>query len=98
MMLLNDTIALLWVLPDDADTVAAKGFRFIHVASNSFYLGAGRWVSNIPEATAGANLSRPGRTCNTPLPPSLSVNLSTTTSHPHSSPAPSTHSRTSPPR
>ncbi|KAH9165511.1 N-acetylhexosaminidase [Lactarius sanguifluus] len=31
----------LWVLPDDADTVAAKGFRFIHVASNSFYLDCG---------------------------------------------------------
>ncbi|KAH9073561.1 hypothetical protein EDB83DRAFT_82461 [Lactarius deliciosus] len=95
MMFLNDTIALLWILSDDATTVAAMGFCFIHVASNSFYLdcGADRWVSNIPEATAGANFSRPGRTCNTPLP--LSVSLSTTTSRPHR-PTPSTHSRTSP--
>ncbi|KAH9044032.1 hypothetical protein EDB83DRAFT_1575099 [Lactarius deliciosus] len=38
MMFLNDTIALLWILSDDAATVAAMGFRFIHVASNSFYL------------------------------------------------------------
>ncbi|KAH8992266.1 family 20 glycoside hydrolase, partial [Lactarius hatsudake] len=38
MMFLNDTITLLWILSDDAATVAAKGFRFIHVASNSFYL------------------------------------------------------------
>jgi hypothetical protein len=28
----------VWISSDDAAAVAAKGFRFIHAASNSFYL------------------------------------------------------------
>ncbi|KAH8992276.1 beta-hexosaminidase [Lactarius hatsudake] len=50
LTLSNDTIALVWISSDDATAVAAKGFRFIHAASNSFYLdcGAGEWVGNDP--------------------------------------------------
>ncbi|KAH9073564.1 N-acetylhexosaminidase [Lactarius deliciosus] len=50
LTLSNDTIALVWISSDNAAAVAAKGFRFIHAASNSFYLdcGAGGWVGNNP--------------------------------------------------
>ncbi|KAH9955283.1 N-acetylhexosaminidase [Lactifluus volemus] len=50
LTLSNDTIALVWISSEDAAAVAAKGFRFIHAASNSFYLdcGAGGWVGNYP--------------------------------------------------
>ncbi|KAH9983700.1 N-acetylhexosaminidase [Russula compacta] len=46
----NDTIAMVWISSADAAAVAAKGFRFVHAASNSFYLdcGAGGWVGNDP--------------------------------------------------
>ncbi|KAH9073567.1 N-acetylhexosaminidase [Lactarius deliciosus] len=50
LTLSKDTIAMVWISSDDAAAVAAKGFRFIHAASNSFYLdcGAGGWVGNFP--------------------------------------------------
>ncbi|KAH9960978.1 N-acetylhexosaminidase [Lactifluus volemus] len=50
LTLSNDTIALVWISSEDAAAVAAKGFRFIHAASNSFYLdcGAGGWVGDYP--------------------------------------------------
>ncbi|KAH9960972.1 glycoside hydrolase superfamily [Lactifluus volemus] len=41
LTLSNDTIALVWISSEDAAAVAAKGFRFIHAASNSFYLDCG---------------------------------------------------------
>jgi hexosaminidase len=31
-------VARVWISSADAASVAAKGFRFIHAASNSFYL------------------------------------------------------------
>jgi hexosaminidase len=50
LTLSNDTIAMVWISSSDAAAVAAKGFRFIHAASNSFYLdcGAGGWVGDNP--------------------------------------------------
>ncbi|KAH9044042.1 N-acetylhexosaminidase [Lactarius deliciosus] len=50
LTLSKDTIAMVWISSDDAAAVAAKGFRIIHAASNSFYLdcGAGGWVGNFP--------------------------------------------------
>ncbi|KAI9442927.1 N-acetylhexosaminidase [Lactarius indigo] len=50
LTLSNETIALVWISSDNAAAVAAKGFRFIHAASNSFYLdcGAGEWLGNDP--------------------------------------------------
>ncbi|KAF8262392.1 glycoside hydrolase family 20 protein [Lactarius quietus] len=50
LTLSNDTIAMVWISSADAAAVAAKGFRFVHAASNSFYLdcGAGGWVGNNP--------------------------------------------------
>ncbi|KAH9055259.1 N-acetylhexosaminidase [Lactarius vividus] len=44
----------VWISSDDAAAVAAKGFRFIHVASNSFYLdcGAGELVGNDPSGNS----------------------------------------------
>ncbi|KAI0261973.1 N-acetylhexosaminidase [Gloeopeniophorella convolvens] len=50
LTLSNDTIAMVWISSDDAAAVAAKGFRFVHAASNSFYLdcGAGGWVGANP--------------------------------------------------
>ncbi|KAF8262397.1 N-acetylhexosaminidase [Lactarius quietus] len=50
LTLSNDTIAMVWISSEDAAAVAAKGFRFIHAASTSFYLdcGAGEWVGNDP--------------------------------------------------
>ncbi|KAH9960970.1 glycoside hydrolase superfamily [Lactifluus volemus] len=64
LTLSNDTIALVWISSEDAAAVAAKGFRFIHAASNSFYLdcGAGGWVGNYPQATVGASPLRHGKT------------------------------------
>ncbi|KAN0127976.1 Glycoside hydrolase superfamily [Lactarius tabidus] len=46
----SDTIAMVWISSEDAAAVAAKGYRFVHAASNSFYLdcGAGGWVGNNP--------------------------------------------------
>ncbi|KAH9035873.1 N-acetylhexosaminidase [Lactarius pseudohatsudake] len=54
LTLSNDTIALVWISSDNAAAVAAKGFRFIHAASNSFYLdcGAGGWVGNNPRGNS----------------------------------------------
>lgn len=42
----NDTITLVWISSQDALSVAEKGFRFVHAASDYFYLdcGAGGWV------------------------------------------------------
>ncbi|KAH9990282.1 N-acetylhexosaminidase [Russula vinacea] len=50
LTLSNDTIVLVWISSSDAAAVAAKGFRFVHAASNSFYLdcGAGGWLGNYP--------------------------------------------------
>ncbi|KAI0250413.1 N-acetylhexosaminidase [Lactifluus subvellereus] len=50
LTLSNDTIVLVWISSVDAAAVAAKGFRFIHAASDSFYLdcGAGGWVGDFP--------------------------------------------------
>ncbi|KAI9451110.1 N-acetylhexosaminidase [Lactarius psammicola] len=50
LTLSNDTIALVWISSDNAVAVAEKGYRFIHAASNSFYLdcGAGGWVGSNP--------------------------------------------------
>ncbi|KAI9436475.1 glycoside hydrolase superfamily [Lactarius indigo] len=50
LTLSNDTIALVWISSDNAAAVAAKGFRFVHATSNSFYLdcGAGGWVGANP--------------------------------------------------
>jgi hexosaminidase len=48
--LANNTIALVWISSDDAVAVAKKGFRFIHAASDYFYLdcGAGSWLGAFP--------------------------------------------------
>jgi hexosaminidase len=48
--LANNTIALVWISSEDAAVVAKKGFRFIHAASDYFYLdcGAGAWVGAFP--------------------------------------------------
>jgi len=54
LTLSNDTIAMVWISSADAAAVAAKGFRFVHAASNSFYLdcGAGGWVGNNPSGNS----------------------------------------------
>ncbi|KAH9953189.1 N-acetylhexosaminidase [Russula dissimulans] len=46
----NDTIAMVWISSANAAAVAAKGYRFIHAASNYFYLdcGAGGWLGDFP--------------------------------------------------
>jgi len=50
LTLSNDTIAMVWRTSSNAAAVAAKGFRFVHAASNSFYLdcGAGSFLGNVP--------------------------------------------------
>ncbi|KAI0049438.1 glycoside hydrolase family 20 protein [Auriscalpium vulgare] len=44
----NDTIIMVWISSQNAASVAQKGFRFIHAASDYFYLdcGAGEWLGN----------------------------------------------------
>ncbi|EKM79144.1 hypothetical protein AGABI1DRAFT_113758 [Agaricus bisporus var. burnettii JB137-S8] len=44
----NDTIVMVWISSDDVKAVADKGYRFIHAASDYFYLdcGGGGWVGN----------------------------------------------------
>ncbi|TFK34865.1 beta-hexosaminidase [Crucibulum laeve] len=44
--LANDTVILVWISSADAASVAARGFKFIHAASDYFYLdcGGGGWV------------------------------------------------------
>jgi hexosaminidase len=42
----NDTIVLVWISSENAASVAQKGFKFVHAASDYFYLdcGHGGWV------------------------------------------------------
>ncbi|KAL0064301.1 Glucosamine-6-phosphate isomerase (Glucosamine-6-phosphate deaminase) (GNPDA) (GlcN6P deaminase) [Marasmius tenuissimus] len=49
----NDTVVFVWISSDDAKAVAKKGFRFVHAASDYFYLdcGAGEWIGD----NGGAN-------------------------------------------
>lgn len=48
--LANDTVVMVWISSADAATVAQKGFKFVHAASDYFYLdcGAGGWVGQNP--------------------------------------------------
>ncbi|KAG5644765.1 hypothetical protein DXG03_007673 [Asterophora parasitica] len=52
--LANDTIALVWISSANAATVAQKGFKFIHAASDYFYLdcGGGGWVGQNPNGNS----------------------------------------------
>jgi len=61
LALSKDTIAMVWISSTDAAAVAEKGFRFVHAASNSFYLdcGAGGWVGDFP---AGNSWCEPFKT------------------------------------
>jgi hexosaminidase len=54
LTLSNDTIAMVWISSENAAAVATKGYRFIHAASNSFYLdcGAGEWLGNDPRGNS----------------------------------------------
>ncbi|KAH8985200.1 hypothetical protein EDB86DRAFT_3105794 [Lactarius hatsudake] len=64
LTLSNDTIALVWISSDDATAVAAEGFRFTHAGPihSTWTAGLVDGWENTLEATAGASLSRPGRT------------------------------------
>lgn len=44
----NDTIVLVWISSEHVGSVAQKGFRLIHAASDFFYLdcGGGGWIGN----------------------------------------------------
>ncbi|KAL0572960.1 Glucosamine-6-phosphate isomerase (Glucosamine-6-phosphate deaminase) (GNPDA) (GlcN6P deaminase) [Marasmius crinis-equi] len=46
----NDTVVFVWISSTDAQSVAAKGYRLIHAASDYFYLdcGHGGWVGANP--------------------------------------------------
>lgn len=50
LTLSSDTVAMVWRTSSNAAAVAAKGFRFVHAASDSFYLdcGAGNMLGNNP--------------------------------------------------
>ncbi|KAA1473838.1 hypothetical protein DENSPDRAFT_882330 [Dentipellis sp. KUC8613] len=54
LTLSNETIVLVWISSQDAASVAQKGFRFIHSASDYFYLdcGAGGWVGANPDGNS----------------------------------------------
>ncbi|KAL0565696.1 Glucosamine-6-phosphate isomerase (Glucosamine-6-phosphate deaminase) (GNPDA) (GlcN6P deaminase) [Marasmius crinis-equi] len=49
----NDTVVFVWISSADAKSVAQKGYRFVHAASDYFYLdcGAGEWLGD----NGGAN-------------------------------------------
>ncbi|ETW82220.1 glycoside hydrolase family 20 protein [Heterobasidion irregulare TC 32-1] len=42
----NDTVVMVWISSENAAAVAQKGYRFVHAASDYFYLdcGAGEWI------------------------------------------------------
>ncbi|TFY71905.1 hypothetical protein EVG20_g1110 [Dentipellis fragilis] len=46
--LANDTIVMVWISSANAAAVAAKGFKFVHSASDYFYMdcGAGEWIGS----------------------------------------------------
>ncbi|KAG7444220.1 N-acetylhexosaminidase [Guyanagaster necrorhizus] len=50
----NDTIVMVWVSSDDAAAVAEKGYKFVHAASDYFYLdcGAGEMLGNTVDETS----------------------------------------------
>ncbi|KIM78434.1 glycoside hydrolase family 20 protein [Piloderma croceum F 1598] len=50
----NTTIVMVWISSDDVVAVAKKGYRFIHAASDYFYLdcGAGGWVGANPSGNS----------------------------------------------
>ncbi|KAI0076763.1 N-acetylhexosaminidase [Panus rudis PR-1116 ss-1] len=50
----NETIALVWISSQNAKSVAEKGFKFIHAASDYFYLdcGGGGWVGANPNGNS----------------------------------------------
>ncbi|EIM86188.1 beta-hexosaminidase [Stereum hirsutum FP-91666 SS1] len=46
----NDTVIMVWISSANAAAVAAKGYNFVHAASDYFYLdcGAGEWIGDKP--------------------------------------------------
>ncbi|KAK0201564.1 beta-hexosaminidase [Desarmillaria ectypa] len=50
----NDTIVMVWLSSDHAAAVAEKGYKFVHAASDYFYLdcGAGEMLANSADQTS----------------------------------------------
>ncbi|KZV60321.1 glycoside hydrolase family 20 protein [Peniophora sp. CONT] len=50
----NDTLVLVWISSDNVVSVAQKGYKLIHAASDYFYLdcGAGGWVGSNPNGNS----------------------------------------------
>ncbi|KAK7434914.1 Glucosamine-6-phosphate isomerase (Glucosamine-6-phosphate deaminase) (GNPDA) (GlcN6P deaminase) [Stygiomarasmius scandens] len=50
----NNTVVMVWISSEHAASVAHAGFRFVHAASDYFYLdcGAGEWIGADPEGNS----------------------------------------------
>ncbi|KAI0265648.1 N-acetylhexosaminidase [Gloeopeniophorella convolvens] len=50
----NDTVVMVWQSSQNAAAVAQKGYRFVHAASDYFYLdcGAGEWIGGDPSGNS----------------------------------------------